>query len=86
MVGNNSSFLPRLKEQHILLSADGPHRNVLKFKPPMCFSMEDADHVVERIDLILTGTFLWVLSRVEVLSRVVVLAPARIEHLNHSLR
>uniref|UniRef100_A0A4W5Q2Z8 Ethanolamine-phosphate phospho-lyase n=1 Tax=Hucho hucho TaxID=62062 RepID=A0A4W5Q2Z8_9TELE len=44
----------KLKEQHILLSADGPHRNVLKFKPPMCFSEEDADMVVEKIDLILT--------------------------------
>ncbi|XP_028330808.1 ethanolamine-phosphate phospho-lyase isoform X2 [Gouania willdenowi] len=44
----------RLKEEHILLSADGPHRNVLKFKPPMCFSVEDADLVVEKIDLILT--------------------------------
>uniref|UniRef100_A0A8C5I933 Ethanolamine-phosphate phospho-lyase n=1 Tax=Gouania willdenowi TaxID=441366 RepID=A0A8C5I933_GOUWI len=45
----------RLKEEHILLSADGPHRNVLKFKPPMCFSVEDADLVVEKIDLILTA-------------------------------
>ncbi|XP_024290752.1 ethanolamine-phosphate phospho-lyase [Oncorhynchus tshawytscha] len=44
----------KLKEQHILLSADGPHRNVLKFKPPMCFSEEDADMVVEKIDEILT--------------------------------
>jgi len=44
----------RLKEQHVLLSADGPHRNVLKFKPPMCFSREDADLVVEKIDRILT--------------------------------
>ncbi|XP_070849527.1 ethanolamine-phosphate phospho-lyase [Chaetodon trifascialis] len=44
----------KLKEQHILLSADGPHRNVLKFKPPMCFSTEDADLVVEKIDHILT--------------------------------
>uniref|UniRef100_A0A667Z2Y6 Ethanolamine-phosphate phospho-lyase n=1 Tax=Myripristis murdjan TaxID=586833 RepID=A0A667Z2Y6_9TELE len=46
-----------LKEQHILLSADGPHRNVLKFKPPLCFTKEDADLVVEKIDRILTGTF-----------------------------
>uniref|UniRef100_A0A3Q0T129 Ethanolamine-phosphate phospho-lyase n=1 Tax=Amphilophus citrinellus TaxID=61819 RepID=A0A3Q0T129_AMPCI len=45
----------RLKEQYILLSADGPHRNVLKFKPPMCFTTEDADLVVEKIDIILTG-------------------------------
>ncbi|XP_030578590.1 ethanolamine-phosphate phospho-lyase [Archocentrus centrarchus] len=44
----------RLKEQYILLSADGPHRNVLKFKPPMCFTTEDADLVVEKIDIILT--------------------------------
>uniref|UniRef100_A0AAQ5YV09 Ethanolamine-phosphate phospho-lyase n=1 Tax=Amphiprion ocellaris TaxID=80972 RepID=A0AAQ5YV09_AMPOC len=45
----------KLKEQHILLSADGPHRNVLKFKPPLCFTTEDAELVVEKIDLILTG-------------------------------
>lgn len=44
----------RLKEQRILLSADGPHRNILKFKPPMCFSREDAELVVEKIDQILT--------------------------------
>uniref|UniRef100_A0A3P8U5Q9 Ethanolamine-phosphate phospho-lyase n=1 Tax=Amphiprion percula TaxID=161767 RepID=A0A3P8U5Q9_AMPPE len=44
----------KLKEQHILLSADGPHRNVLKFKPPLCFMTEDAELVVEKIDLILT--------------------------------
>uniref|UniRef100_A0A672JA42 Ethanolamine-phosphate phospho-lyase n=1 Tax=Salarias fasciatus TaxID=181472 RepID=A0A672JA42_SALFA len=49
-------FFLRLKEQHILLSADGPHRNVLKFKPPMCFSAEDVDEVVQKIDHILTGT------------------------------
>uniref|UniRef100_A0A8B9TRS6 Ethanolamine-phosphate phospho-lyase n=1 Tax=Anas platyrhynchos TaxID=8839 RepID=A0A8B9TRS6_ANAPL len=44
----------KLKEQKILLSADGPHRNVLKFKPPMCFTMENAKHVVEKIDVLLT--------------------------------
>ncbi|XP_036372286.1 ethanolamine-phosphate phospho-lyase [Megalops cyprinoides] len=44
----------KLKEQHILLSADGPHRNVLKFKPPMCFSEEDAKFAVDKIDEILT--------------------------------
>uniref|UniRef100_A0A8C6LJS1 Ethanolamine-phosphate phospho-lyase n=1 Tax=Nothobranchius furzeri TaxID=105023 RepID=A0A8C6LJS1_NOTFU len=44
----------KLKEQHILLSADGPHRNVLKFKPPLCFTTEDVDLVVEKLDLILT--------------------------------
>ncbi|XP_026524462.1 ethanolamine-phosphate phospho-lyase [Notechis scutatus] len=44
----------KLKERKILLSADGPYRNVLKFKPPMCFSMEDAKFVVEQIDELLT--------------------------------
>ena len=46
----------RLKEQRVLLSADGPHRNVLKFKPPLCFTEEDCDFVVQKIDQILTGT------------------------------
>ncbi|GCB60021.1 hypothetical protein scyTo_0012659 [Scyliorhinus torazame] len=44
----------RLKEQNILLSADGPHRNVLKFKPPMCFTVENAKFVVEKIGGILS--------------------------------
>ncbi|KAM8940228.1 ethanolamine-phosphate phospho-lyase [Pelodytes ibericus] len=44
----------KLKEKRILLSADGPHRNVLKFKPPMCFTKEDAKMVVDEIDKLLT--------------------------------
>ncbi|XP_056298909.1 ethanolamine-phosphate phospho-lyase isoform X1 [Pseudoliparis swirei] len=44
----------RLKEQYILLSVDGPHRNVLKFKPPMCFTKEDADLLAGKLDHILT--------------------------------
>ncbi|GCB70415.1 hypothetical protein scyTo_0005670, partial [Scyliorhinus torazame] len=43
-----------LKKELILLSTDGPDRNVLKFKPPMCFTMEDAQYLVEKIDRILT--------------------------------
>lgn len=49
------SYLYRLKENYILLSTDGPGRNVLKFKPPMCFSLENARHVVAKLDAILTG-------------------------------
>ncbi|XP_056420448.1 ethanolamine-phosphate phospho-lyase [Hyla sarda] len=45
----------KLKEKRILLSADGPHRNVLKFKPPMCFTKEDAKMVVDCIDELLTA-------------------------------
>ncbi|XP_054024670.1 5-phosphohydroxy-L-lysine phospho-lyase isoform X2 [Dryobates pubescens] len=47
-------LVTRLKEEYILLSTDGPGRNVLKFKPPMCFSMEDATFVVDTIDKLLT--------------------------------
>ncbi|XP_076833500.1 5-phosphohydroxy-L-lysine phospho-lyase [Brachyhypopomus gauderio] len=43
----------RLKERHICLSTDGPWENVIKFKPPMCFSIEDAERVTEQIGLIL---------------------------------
>ncbi|XP_075848839.1 5-phosphohydroxy-L-lysine phospho-lyase isoform X4 [Microtus pennsylvanicus] len=47
-------LVSRLKENYILLSTDGPGRNVLKFKPPMCFSLDNAQHVVAKIDDILT--------------------------------
>ena len=38
--------ITRLKQERILFSADGPNRNVLKFKSPMVFSLEDADHLL----------------------------------------
>ncbi|XP_061758065.1 5-phosphohydroxy-L-lysine phospho-lyase isoform X2 [Nerophis ophidion] len=45
----------RLKlEDRICVSTDGPWDSVVKFKPPMCFSMEDAELVVQCIDRILT--------------------------------
>jgi ethanolamine-phosphate phospho-lyase len=44
----------RMKQEHVLLSADGPNRNVLKFKPPMCFSAVDVDEVFTKLDLILS--------------------------------
>lgn len=47
----------RMKEKGVLLSADGPHRNVLKIKPPMCFTEEDSKFMVNELDGILTGWF-----------------------------
>ncbi|XP_035869947.1 5-phosphohydroxy-L-lysine phospho-lyase isoform X1 [Phyllostomus discolor] len=47
-------LVSRLKENHILLSTDGPGRNVLKFKPPMCFSLDNVQRVVAKLDAILT--------------------------------
>ncbi|KAM5255839.1 ethanolamine-phosphate phospho-lyase [Ctenodactylus gundi] len=44
----------RMKESGVLLSADGPHRNVLKIKPPMCFTEDDATVMVQQLDAILT--------------------------------
>jgi len=39
-----------MKEQGILLSADGPDDNVIKIKPPLPFSGDDALRVVETLD------------------------------------
>ena len=38
----------------VLLSTDGPDRNVIKIKPPLVFSSADADRLVETIDAILS--------------------------------
>ncbi|XP_032885286.1 5-phosphohydroxy-L-lysine phospho-lyase-like isoform X1 [Amblyraja radiata] len=44
----------RLKKEFIVISSDGPDGNVLKIKPPMCFNMEDAQFIVEKVDSVLT--------------------------------
>ncbi|XP_037116994.1 5-phosphohydroxy-L-lysine phospho-lyase [Syngnathus acus] len=50
-----AQVVKRLKvEDRICVSTDGPWESVLKFKPPMCFNMEDAELVVRCIDRILT--------------------------------
>jgi 4-aminobutyrate aminotransferase-like enzyme/Ser/Thr protein kinase RdoA (MazF antagonist) len=38
-----------LREQHILVSTDGPADNVLKIKPPLCFNQKNADRLVEAL-------------------------------------
>ena len=43
----------RAREMGVLLSADGPDRNVLKVKPPMVFGEDDAVQLVETLDGIL---------------------------------
>jgi 4-aminobutyrate aminotransferase-like enzyme len=42
-----------MKERGVLLSTDGPLANVIKIKPPLVFSMADADRVVETLDEVL---------------------------------
>lgn len=43
-----------MKEEYILVSSDGPDRNVLKFKPPMVFTQSNAEHVAKILDEVLT--------------------------------
>lgn len=35
---------------NVLVSTDGPHRNVVKIKPPLCFSKEDGEHLARALD------------------------------------
>ncbi|MFC3881806.1 aminotransferase class III-fold pyridoxal phosphate-dependent enzyme [Algoriphagus namhaensis] len=42
-----------LRNQNILISTDGPYDNVLKTKPPLCFSKSNADQVFDAITTIL---------------------------------
>jgi 4-aminobutyrate aminotransferase-like enzyme/Ser/Thr protein kinase RdoA (MazF antagonist) len=43
----------RSKELGILLSTDGPHHNVIKIKPPMTFSQQDAERLAATLDTVL---------------------------------
>jgi 4-aminobutyrate aminotransferase-like enzyme len=38
-----------LRERHILISASGPRANVLKIRPPLVFSRENADMLVDNL-------------------------------------
>ncbi|MFN2179165.1 MAG: aminotransferase class III-fold pyridoxal phosphate-dependent enzyme, partial [Candidatus Promineifilaceae bacterium] len=51
--GEASYIVERMKEQGILLSIDGPLHNVLKLKPPIIFTKEDADFLVRTLDKVL---------------------------------
>ncbi len=40
-------------EDHILISVSGPHQCVLKVRPPLCFTVEMADRLVDAVDRLL---------------------------------
>jgi 4-aminobutyrate aminotransferase-like enzyme len=42
-----------MREEGILISPDGPDRNVLKIKPPLVFDATDADLLVASLGRIL---------------------------------
>jgi 4-aminobutyrate aminotransferase-like enzyme/Ser/Thr protein kinase RdoA (MazF antagonist) len=48
-----TQIVERMKDRGILLSTDGPFHNVIKIKPPLVFSMKDADVLVSNLDSIL---------------------------------
>jgi 4-aminobutyrate aminotransferase-like enzyme/Ser/Thr protein kinase RdoA (MazF antagonist) len=41
-----SRVVNRMRERGILAGTDGPHHNVIKLRPPLCFTKADADRVV----------------------------------------
>jgi 4-aminobutyrate aminotransferase-like enzyme/Ser/Thr protein kinase RdoA (MazF antagonist) len=43
----------RLRERGVLTGTDGPHHNVLKLRPPLVFSEEDADLFLEALGAVL---------------------------------
>ena len=44
-----SYIVNRLREHRILIGTDGPFDNVLKIRPPLCFTREDASHLLHRL-------------------------------------
>ncbi len=45
----------RMKEKGFLMGVDGPYNNVLKIKPPIIFSMQNAKELLENLDLVLSS-------------------------------
>jgi 4-aminobutyrate aminotransferase-like enzyme len=56
--GEASYITERMKDEGILIGIDGPLHNVLKIKPPMAFSEENADFLVASLDEALSENFL----------------------------
>ncbi len=64
LVKNQNSLAPatkeaafiknKFKENYILVSTDGPYDNVLKIKPPLCFSKENVDRFIKVFEEILS--------------------------------
>ena len=48
-----SYVVNRLREEGILAGTDGPHHNVIKLRPPLCFTSADASRFTSALDSIL---------------------------------
>ncbi len=45
-----------MRERRVLISATGPHRNVLKIRPPLVFTHEHADRLTAALDVVLAAS------------------------------
>lgn len=67
LVTDHDSLLPaaeatsyiaeRMKQEGVLVGVDGPLHNVLKIKPPLCFSEEDVDQFTATLEQVLQESF-----------------------------
>jgi 4-aminobutyrate aminotransferase-like enzyme len=44
-----TELVNRMKDRGVLLSTDGPRHNAIKIKPPIVFSRDDADRLLDRL-------------------------------------
>jgi 4-aminobutyrate aminotransferase-like enzyme len=51
-----SDVVNQMRERGILMGTEGPLHNVIKIRPPMPFSREDADRVIEALDEVFSRT------------------------------
>jgi 4-aminobutyrate aminotransferase-like enzyme len=42
-----------LRQKHVLISSAGPHANILKIRPPLTFTQQDADLFLLTLDEVL---------------------------------
>jgi 4-aminobutyrate aminotransferase-like enzyme/Ser/Thr protein kinase RdoA (MazF antagonist) len=55
--GDHATYIvERMKERGVLLSTDGPYHNVIKMKPPMVFTIEDARFLLDTMESVLDET------------------------------
>jgi 4-aminobutyrate aminotransferase-like enzyme len=47
------SIVEAMRAEGILLSTEGPHRNVLKIKPPLVIAQEECDFFLRTLDGVL---------------------------------
>jgi 4-aminobutyrate aminotransferase-like enzyme/Ser/Thr protein kinase RdoA (MazF antagonist) len=52
-----SRAVERMRDRGVLLSTDGPDHNVIKIKPPIVFSVADADTIVDGLDDVLSESW-----------------------------